>query len=314
VRSLGKIFLYALLVLLAGALAAPPIWHLIHALPSGWLFGLAGEIQKMPFHRYLSRSIQVSALLLLWPLIRSLHIRSLEELGLHHNPHALGDIGLGLAAGIPSMLLLVSAFLISGAFELHSSWAVSIFPRILLSALVVAMLEEFVFRGVILGFLRQALGNGLAIFGSAVIFAGLHFLNLPSSQSTEEIPRWWSGLDSFYTMGRTLPPWPIMAWAVGTLVLAGIILAWMTTRTGSLWASIALHACWIFGQQFFNSITSYRHIPADAFLPFAGPAQCHGAVPIGLDAIFSLLLAGALSVSLMRKRARPREFVVRASW
>ena len=68
VHALGKIFLYAVVVLLGGAMAAPLAWHLIAVLPADWLHGLIGEVQRMPFHRYLSRSIQVAAILLLWPL------------------------------------------------------------------------------------------------------------------------------------------------------------------------------------------------------------------------------------------------------
>jgi len=310
VRSLGKIFLYALFALVAGALAAPLVWHLIQFLPAGGLHGYIGEIQRMPFHRYLSRSIQVVAILILWPLLRSLKIRSLEEIGLYRNPHPFRDIGVGLSAGIPSVVMLLAALFISGAFEFHSTWSISVIPRILLTSLIVAMLEEFLFRGLMLGFFRQFLGNGFAIFCSACLFALLHFMNLPSVGPAEEKPHWWSGLVAFYHLGSTLPPTPIMAWAFGSLFLAGCILAWMTVRTGSLWASIGLHGCWIFGQQLFNSMTSYRHLSSEAFLPFTGPAQCHGAVPIGLDTLFSIFLAGALAVILLRRRPRPRSFVV----
>ena len=106
VHALGKIFLYAVVVLLGGAMAAPLAWHLIAVLPADWLHGLIGEVQRMPFHRYLSRSIQVAAILLLWPLMRTLQIRSFEELGLYRSHRALRDFGVGLGAGIPSALLL----------------------------------------------------------------------------------------------------------------------------------------------------------------------------------------------------------------
>lgn len=306
VRSLGKIFLYAFFVLLGGALAAPQVWVLIQHLPPDLLHGLLGEVQRMPFHRYLSRSIQVASILLLVPLLLSLHVHSLEELGLYANQRKLRDLLVGLAAGIPAALLLVSALLLSGAFEVHINWKPSVLPRIAVTAVVVAVLEEFLFRGVLLGFLRQFLGRWIAIVCSALIFSGLHFLNLPSSGVEKTPPTWTSGLSSLASLREGLPSWPLLGWAFGTLLLAGIILAWMTTRTGSLWASIALHGSWVFIQQLFNSIAGYRHLPPEAFLPYVGPAQCHGAVPVGVDALLALLLAGVIAILLLRKRPWPR--------
>ena len=308
VHALGKIFLYAVAVLLGGAVAAPIAWHLIAVLPADWLHGVIGEVQRMPFHRYLSRSIQVAAIVLLWPLLRSLHVRSLEELGLYRSRRALLDFSVGLGAGIPSALLLVDAFLYSGAFDMHPSLALSSLPRILLTAVVVSLLEEFLFRGVILGFFRQFLGNNLAIFLSAVIFASLHFLNLPASGIGGEEPHWWSGLAALASVGGGLPLWPLFAWAFGTLLLAGMILGWMTIRTGSLWASIGLHGSWIFSQQFFNSIAGYQHSDSGTYFLFVGPSQCHGAVPVGLDALLALCIAGVIAAVLLRNRVKPKQY------
>jgi len=308
ISSLGKIFLYAVLSLLGGALAAPVAWQIIHHLPSDWLHGLLGDVQRMPFHRYLSRSIQVAAILFLWPLLRALRIRSLEEFGLTPNHRGGSDFLIGLTAGIPSAALLVTLLFFSGAFQVHSNWSPSIIPKILLSVVVVAMLEEFLFRGVILGYLRQTLGNGFAIFCAALIFASLHFLNLPSSGSNLTAPDWWSGLTALGMLKSTLPAWSILGWAFATLFLAGIILGWMTVKTGSLASSVALHGSWIFAQQLFNSDTSFRLTPDGAFLPFIGPAQCHGAVPIGLVPLFALSLAGGLAFLFLCRRPEPHRF------
>ena len=308
VLALGKIFLYTVIVLLGGALAAPLAWHLIAVLPGEWLHGLIGEVQRMPFHRYLSRSIQVAAIIFLWPLLRSLHVRSLEELGLYKSHHWLADLAVGLGAGVPSALLLVDACLYSGAFDIHHDWAIATLPRILMTAVIVAFLEEFLFRGVILGFLRQFLGNKLAIVFSAMIFASLHFLNLPAAGGGGGAPDWVSGLASLSSLGGSLPPWPIFGWAFATLFLAGAVLGWMTIRTGSLWASIGLHGSWVFSQQLFNSIAGFTSPASGSFLPFVGPAQCHGAVPVGLYALLSLAAAGVLTAVLLRNRPTRRQF------
>ncbi|MEI6376107.1 MAG: CPBP family intramembrane glutamic endopeptidase [bacterium] len=313
--SLGKIFLYLVLVLLCGALAAPQAWHLIQALPPDWLHGLIGNVQGMPFHRYLSRSLQVAAILMLWPLLRSLRIRSLTEFGIMPNPRPLGDLSVGLAAGVLCAVLLQPMLLLSGSFVLRYGWDASVLhalPRILMTALVVAAIEEFLFRGVLLGFFRQFTNPILAIVCSSVLFAGIHFLNLPSSGSHAAPPLWWSGFAMLGTLGSALPPWPILSLAFATLFTAGLILSWMTVRTASLWAAFGLHFCWILGQQLFNAAAGLRLVAPAGLFPYFGPSQCNGMVPVGLVPLGSLVIAGVLAAVLLRKRPYPLNFPAEA--
>jgi membrane protease YdiL (CAAX protease family) len=107
------------------------------------------------------------------------------------------------------------------------------------------------------------------------------------------------------SIGGAMPPWPVLGWAFATLLAAGLILAWMTVRTGSLMASIGLHGCWILGQQAFNRSAYFIVQPPEAFLPFFGAPQCNGMVPVGLIPLASLLIAGLLVGILLRYRAMP---------
>ena len=311
VSSLGKIFLYVFLVLLGGALAAPLAWHLVQILPPHLFHGHLGQIQAMPFHRYFSRSLQVSALLLLWPLLRSLRIRSLEEFGLIPNLRPLRDAGIGFLAGLLCAMLLQPLLILSGAFALDTGWSsllLPALPRILVTALLVAVLEEFLFRGVLLGFFRQVTTPLAAILLSAALFAGVHFLNLSSSGADALPPRWWSGLVMIGSIGHALPSWHLLAWAFATLFAAGAILAWMTVRTGSLWAAIGLHGSLILGQQLFNTAAGFQVNPQDGLLPLFGPPQCNGMVPVGLVPLASIMLSGLFAAVLLRKRAQPPLF------
>ena len=309
VRSLGKIFLYLVVVLLGGALAAPLVWHLIHGIPSGWFGGFTGDIQRMPFHRYVSRSLQIAALLFLWPLLRSLRIRSLEEFGLSRNGHPLRDLGIGMLCGLFCGLLLEPALLLSGAFTMRFGYPhliLFLLPKLILTAGAVAAIEEFLFRGVLLGFFRQAMPPLPAIIFSSLVFAAVHFLNIPpSGAGISEALAWWSGLHQLSAIGGALPPWRILIWSLLTLFTAGVILSWLTIRTGSLWASIGLHGLFIFSQQALNVVSGYTALPQDKFLPLLGPPQCNGMVPVGLMPMVALLLTGCLAVLLFRRRRQP---------
>jgi len=308
VSSLGKIFLYLLLVLAAGALAAPQAWHVIQLLPSDWLHGLIGHVQGMPFHRYLSRSLQIAAIVLLWPLLRSLRIRSLRELGLQGGGYPVTDCLIGVGAGLPCIILLEFSSLWIGSYGLFPSWQANFLhglPHTLLTAVCVAVIEEFLFRGVLLGFLRQMTTPAFAIILSAILFSGVHFLNLPAASAAQAVPHWWTGLAFLGSLGSSIPSWPDCGWAFATLFFAGVILAWMTIRTGSLMAAIGLHGVWIFGQQTFNLAATYLALPPDRFLPLSGPSQCNGMVPLGLLPLASLVLAGVLAAFLLRHRKKP---------
>lgn len=308
--SLGKIFLYLAAVILAGALAAPQAWHLIQLLPADFLGGLIGQVQGMPFHRYLSRSLQIAAIVLLVPLLRSLRIRSLADFGIIRNRRAWRDLGTGISAGLLGLVLLMALQLLSGACVASVTWGNAVLqalPRVLATAVAVSVIEEFLFRGVLLGFLRQVTIPPVAIVASALLFAAVHFLNLHPEFPTDPRPNWWSGLAMLGAVGGTLPPLPILAWAFGTLFAAGLILGLLTVRTCSLHAAIGLHGIWILGQQLFNKATIFRMVPADGLLPFIGPSQCGGMVPVGIVPLGALLLAGFLAVLLLRKHPVPPE-------
>lgn len=302
-RSLGKIFLYVLLVLLGGALAAPQAWHMIQTMPPEWLGGLVGKVQGMPFHRYLSRSLQVAAILLLWPLLRSLKIRSLRELGLRPSPSPGRDLILGLMLGAGGALFLETWLIGGGFFGWSGGWSGAVVPRILLTAVVVASLEEFLFRGVVLGFCRQSLSPYPSLVLSSLFFAIVHFFNLPHA-AEDGGPRWWSGLAHLSGGGSAFPSVALFLWAFATLSLAGLLLGWLTIRTGALWAAIALHGSWILCQQMFSAAFSFRGGTPCSFLPWSGVPQCHGAVPVGVIPLISLALAWVAAIVLLRRRSR----------
>jgi len=255
-RSLLKIFLYLLLSVFIGALLAPLFYKIILLFPAahfGFLEPLLSSVQRMPFHRYVSRTIQIVALILLWPTIASLKIKYLSDLSLYPNHHAVRDFLKGVIAALLP-LWLVEALLISFGwyhFENYCSWQIGL--KILVTALTVAFLEEFLFRGVLLGLCRRFLTNGIAVVVVACIFAGVHFLNLSHFQ--EPTIYWWGGFSLISHHDALCSNWPLAIGAFGTLFLLGLVLGWATVRTKSLWLAIGLHAVWIVAQQFFHAVT-----------------------------------------------------------
>jgi membrane protease YdiL (CAAX protease family) len=278
VPALGKILLYLVVVVLLGAVSAPPIYWILH------------ETVDYPFYRYLSRVTQVTAFVLLGPLLFWLGIRSTREFGLQRNPMAIRDAVTGFALALAPGALLGGAYLMFDVYRIKQDLILFLLIRMALTAGFVAVVEEFLFRGVLLGLAAKAFGKWPAALGVSLAFAAVHFLR-PGKQLDPAV-EWWSGLAQIARVFDTAPPMPLLFLGFVSLSVAGMILAMATLWTRSLWLAIGLHAGWIFCQQALQWLAKYRVKPPEALIPWIGPNVVSGAVPTGLLPLGVLLLTG----------------------
>lgn len=289
VKVLGKILLYLAIVVLLGALLSPPIYWLVQALAQQ---GVLETLARFPFHRYFNRTVQVSAFVLLVPLLLWLRIRSVAEFGLQKNPRAARDLAAGVLLALLPAMLLGAAYLWGDVYRLKKEWDFLALPRLVLTAGFVALVEEFLFRGVTLGLAAKSLGRWPAVLLVSAVFAGVHFIK-PGGQP-DAVVEWWTGFAQIpRALGADLPPAQIALGFLNLLVI-GVILGWAALRTRSLWLPIGLHAGWIFGQQSLQWLAKYRIKPPDTMLPWIGPNVVSGAVPTGLAPLLVLLFTGML--------------------
>jgi membrane protease YdiL (CAAX protease family) len=241
-RPIRSLVLYFVVVFLGGALLAPCLYWLAQWGAAHWpaLSGLAAK----PFHRFLDRALLGLALLCLWPLLRSGGLRSWRGLGFLRQGRSSRQILAGFVLGWASLALvaLLAVACGSGAFILTHT-AAEVLRLLLgatLTAVMVAMLEELVFRGALFGLLRQSMPWPAALIISSAIYSAVHFIK---SGATASPVHWFSGLALLWEMFRHPPP---MVPAFFTLFVVGSILALSYQRTGALYFSIGLHAGWIF--------------------------------------------------------------------
>ena len=277
--ALGKIVLYLVVVVLVGAILSPPIYWMLH------------EAVDFPFYRYLSRVTQVTAFVLLGPLLFWLGIRSIREFGLQRNPQAMRDALAGFALALVPGAVLGGAYLAFDVYRIKQEMIFLLLLRIALTAGFVALVEEFLFRGVLLGLAVKAFGHWPAALGVSLAFATIHFLR--PSKLVDSTVEWWSGLAHIARVFEAAPPPPILLFGFVSLFVAGMILAAATFRTRSLWLAIGIHAGWIFCQQALQWLARSRVKPADALMPWVGPNVVSGAVPTGVLPLAALLLTGA---------------------
>jgi uncharacterized protein len=251
VRALGFYFAF---VFVAGALLAPWL-HSFVQVSSSLLPGLESVAAK-PFPRYVNRALLVLGVIGLWPLLRAVDLRSGRDLGLSGRPDGMAQIGRGFLLGLVSLALLVFVVLVAGARIPNPDHGMAaVLARLLragLTALLVAPIEEFLFRGVLFGALRKTFHPSAALVLSSLIYAGLHFLQPVAP--LEQID-WSSGfvvlfrmLEGFGDLDRLIP-------GLLNLTVAGLILGLAYQRSGTLHYSIGLHAGWIVWLKTFEFIT-----------------------------------------------------------
>ncbi len=232
---------YLALVLAGGATLAPMLWHGVQwAMPQS---ALAGQ----PFHRYVHRSLLVLAIVGLWPLAKVLGTKFPRGLGIRLGSNPVQRGWMGWTVGLGSFGTVALLSVVVGGRQLQSSaspveWARKLLAA-LATALVVAALEEGLFRGALLTSLRRRHSWSLAVTFSSGLYALVHFFQRTPEPSTVT---WLSG---WAVLGRMLAGfWDLPTLIPGffSLFLVGWILAVAKVRTEGLAASIGLHAAWIF--------------------------------------------------------------------
>jgi uncharacterized protein len=122
----------------------------------------------------------------------------------------------------------------------------------IVTAGIVALLEEALFRGALLSAFRQSLSWNGAVVLSSGIYALVHFFQRPAEPQTIH---WHTGLRvlgemlrGFIDLGQLIPGFI-------NLFIAGLILGLARKRTGLLYFPIGLHAGWIFWLKSYGAVT-----------------------------------------------------------
>jgi uncharacterized protein len=285
-----KILVYLIGTVVMGATLAP------------WLFWAGQYISHFPqlsflagtdFQRYFDRSILISVFLLLVPILHWIGLHRLENLGLRKNArrvsHVLGGFALSLGTISAS-----GAFLFGmDVFELKDPVPWDLLPPILLTAITVAVIEETLFRGALLGLLRQTFTPQPAAILVSVLFSILHFLN-PEREGIASV-HWYSGFELLpRAFWRFSDPLPLLGGFI-TIGILGLMLAHATIQTSSLWLGIGIHAGLIFGKMGFNKVMKR----VEDVSPWFGSD-----ITVGIGSILTLLFLWSL-VWLIYLRGEP---------
>ncbi len=227
---------YLVGTVLLGGLCAYPLYLLNVALS----FDFAYE-------KVLSRSVIVAALILLVPFLRGLNLTA-ADLG-YVRPWRRPLIGgwiIGAVLMVPPLAFFfyVGFRVLDPRVEIASFDFATFCGVAIVSGVLVGLIEETVFRGMLLQSVTRSLNFWAATVITSLLYASMHFVEPPAVPPAVS---WGSGLQ---TIAQSVAPLgsPGEYWdSFLSLFLLGVGFCWVRRRTGSLWWCIGLHAAFVTG-------------------------------------------------------------------
>lgn len=302
----GAIVLWLAASLFAAALLTPYLYDAGKTLAHnasvkdypGVIEWLAASCGRADLDRYFSRALLISGLALLPSLIRRVknipRNENADRFALRKlkRSERLLHLIFGLLVGCCTLGALGLFLGATGAAVVKESGISSeFFSKAFLPALGAGVIEELVFRGLILGLWLRACSLWTAWIGSSLMFSFVHFLKPPPGSEIADPRAWESG---FEILGSTLGHFTDPAFFVtefATLAFLGLLLAYCRTRTFSLWLPIGIHAGLVFALKIFSMLM--RLDPGSPLHPwFIGTDLKSGILPIvALGVCFGLCVA-----------------------
>jgi membrane protease YdiL (CAAX protease family) len=296
-NEIRKILLFLIGSTLLGALLAPWLWIGAQWLAetTSWRFA-----READFPQVFDRAVLVAAALLLWPTLRGLQITNLAALGIDRDPHGWRHLAIGFFSAAICMAAFATLLMKLGVYRWKAEPPYMALFKIALSAITVALLEEWLFRGAILGFFRRALLDWPAVFCTSALFSIVHFVKPPSG-NFESID-WLTGFRVLPScFAKFAEPMLLLA-GFSTLFAVGWVLGWSVLRTRALWLAVGLHAGWVFTKFGFSKLTK-RSIKDT--LPWVGDDMIVGLGALSVVAL-TWLLAWLLLAYADRRERSPR--------
>ncbi|MCG3149243.1 MAG: hypothetical protein PCFJNLEI_02703 [Verrucomicrobiae bacterium] len=243
-RVARAIIVYAVAVVLLGALLAPWLFWLVQWLAANSDF--FANWTRHPFKRIFNRSLLIVALAGLWPLLRSLGYRSWNEIGYPRRAGWWREFAAGLVLGVCSLSL---AALVAGKALDWADFTPALVGKLCVTALVVAVIEETFFRGGLQGGLQRGMPWQVALVVASVIYSALHFMKPTGVRLAAADVTWMSGFEWVRLILANNFTRPEVLTGFVTLCVAGGLLGWGFVKTGALYFSIGLHAGWVLANE-----------------------------------------------------------------
>jgi hypothetical protein len=228
--------------------------------------------------RFINEATLALGVLLAALLMSFLEKQKMDDYGLPLGEAFSDRFWQGILAGLIAVTALVGMIAAAGGYSFgrllfHQKEAIRLACYWALFMCLVAIFEEFLFRG----YLQRTLGKRFGFWPSAFVLSGLfgcvHLTNIGED---------WVGAAS--------------------VALVGLVLCLSLERTGNLWFAVGLHASFNFGQTFLFSVPDSGNVFADnlSSARLRGPVWLTGG-SVGPEAsLFCFLTMGLLAYAIHR--------------
>ena len=251
---------YFAIALISSAALSYPVYEFL----SNWI--------ELDFKRVANRCTLVAVVLFFVVLYKKSNFNAAQDLGYSTGKRQFYiDLIKGIGFGILIMCTVVIGLLITNNRIIATSWEFSALNIIgvlasgLISGLIIALLEETLFRGVMLSAIRRESTAFIAITATSFFYALVHFIK-PEIKFYSNSLDWSSG---FVYLKNALANLASISQIVDSLIalfLAGVLLSIVRLRTNRIAICIGIHAGWILVIQVTKRITDSNSDSEFAFL------------------------------------------------
>jgi len=244
-RTLLALLTMVMLPIIGGALISPYIFNILLLL--GRNHENLQALRNLEFESVATRTMLIGMLLAFWPALNIAGNARERVRSLFAGEKRGRQLLLGVVLGVGSMALIPLIGLWTGAYHFSGDLDGLFLKGIafLFAGLLVAFLEEFLFRGVLFDMLWRLIGLWAATFAAAMVFSLAHFIN-PIKPAGVVHGHWYSGFRLLWraVMSFDLSRTEIFPYCL-TLFAIAISLCVIYSWRRNLYVIAGIHAGWI---------------------------------------------------------------------
>ena len=202
---------------------------------------------ELAFRKYLTYATLISGLIVSGVYLQLYNLLSFKAFGYNGKfTTFLKGMFNGFVYGLSIMLLIEVVLLLLGIHELDATRnytfesVLLLFTKAIVIGLLIAVVEESIFRGALFTGLYKQTGAVITTFFSSLIYAAVHFIRYRDLPADTDIG-WFTGLSMMPEAFRRFYEWSIVDYFL-TLFIFGVLLALLRLKHKSIAACIGVHA------------------------------------------------------------------------
>lgn len=225
----------------------------------------------IPFHKITSQLSSLFGLAFIFVYLYINKILDRETAGFNFTQASLRqDVLIGIIMGTSIMLVLALVMLLLGMLvpepelDISLHFIASVLISAILSGIMVALIEETLYRGALLGGLCKTTNIITGVIISSVIYSAVHFIKFPKVPDGTDI-NWMTGFiilsDSFHRLAE-----PAIIDSFLALFAFGVLLALVRLNRKNIIQCMGIHAGVVIAIKIIRDFTDYAHGNSFEFL------------------------------------------------